>query len=83
MIFTEALQLYCKKHKISVRRLAKEAGLGHGTAAEFLRGDTKLGEDNFAKLLIWAMSAPLREEAETVEPHFPDGATGQKNNSSK
>lgn len=73
MILTDAIVLYCKKHKISVRQLAREAGLVHGTAAAFLRGDTKLGEDNFARLLCWAMRTSPRDEIETFEPHFPDG----------
>ena len=54
MILTTALRLYCTKHKIRARRLARETGLLPATAQNFLNGEL-LNADNFAKILIWAM----------------------------
>ncbi len=60
MILIEALRLYCKRHKITVRKLKQETGLSHGTAANFLHGEL-LNADNFARILTWALRPALSD----------------------
>ncbi len=60
MILTEALQLYCKKHKIRVRALAKITGVSFPTINRFLNGKG-IESDNFAKILTWAMQPALSD----------------------
>lgn len=53
MIFTEAMKLYCKKHKISVRQLEKEAGVSYRTINRFFNGKS-ISHVEFGKIENWS-----------------------------
>jgi hypothetical protein len=57
MILTDALILYCKKHKLGPRALAKETGIIPMNASRFLQGKA-IPHDSFMKVFAWAMKPP-------------------------
>lgn len=66
-IFTVSLRLYCKKHRVSVRRLGATAGVSYVTVSRFLNGKAISSED-FTKILAWAMQ-DIPHDSPAKAPH--------------
>lgn len=66
-IFTASLRLYCKKYKVSVRRLGAATGVPYVTVSRFLNGKAISSED-FTKILAWAMQN-ITHDSPAKAPH--------------
>ncbi|HEU5379944.1 MAG TPA: hypothetical protein VFV38_31365 [Ktedonobacteraceae bacterium] len=55
MIFQQAIILYCKEHKIKSPQFAARTGISAKAARNFLAG-IELRQENFAKILSWALA---------------------------
>lgn len=67
MILTEALRLYCKEHKITLRQLENETKVPKSVLDRFLKGEN-IRSDYFVSLLAWAtQTVPQNLPAEMTE----------------
>lgn len=55
MIFQQAIILYCKQNRITFPSLAAKTGVPLKAARNFLAG-IELWQENFAKILSWALA---------------------------